>query len=398
MKPTLPVIVLLLGALLASATSQAQQSASKRTFLKLTEVQSLWEEDRYDDALAELEELIANVRDKPYDYALANQYLAHTSILADDAPRARRALEDALATPELPTQLQAELKLFYGQVVLGDEDYDIAVRVLEEWLEQTEAQILPQQVFYVAYANYRTGNLARAEPLIKRAIDGSKSRNENWDRLYYQILFEQQKFAAAEIVLYDLLSAHTDSDTYWRLLANHYMQVEESRQALAALLLGHLQQALTKATDLEHIISLYGYVDLPEKAARMLAQYMEDETLPADEETLRRLGDLWLLARERDRAKDVLQRAAAVAPDGRTYQLLGGIYFEDEDWQQAYEMFLQALDFGGLEEPDRVQMLAGISALRAGLEAEAERALREAARSDEFRDEAEQLLDKLDGA
>lgn len=396
MSRFLPLVLLLLS-LAVAADARAQESASKRTFVKLTEVQELWEEEKYVEARAELEELAAANRDSSYDFALTNQYLAQTAILMGDPPAARRALETALSVSGLPQQLEADLKLFYGQVVLGDEDYDIAATMLEDWLAATQARILPTQLFYVAYANYMTARLERAQALIERAIGESSARNESWERLYYQILFDQKKFDAAEAVLYELLTLNTTNKSYWRLLANHYLQVEDSRQALAALLLGRLQQAVTDPADLKHMISLFSYIDLPERAARMLEQTLADETLPADEQALRQLGDLWLLARERDKAKQALEKAAAVAPDGRTYQLLGGIFFEDENWKEAYEMFLQALDLGGLKEPDRVQMLAGISAFRAGMTREAERALREAAKSDEYRDQARSLLRKLGG-
>lgn len=389
------VVLLLLSIPAAAQQTSTLPSASRSTFLKLTQVQELWEEDRFEEAIAELEELAADIRDKPYDYALTRQYLAHTSILSGDTPRAREAIEEALAVQGLPPQMEADLKLFYGQILVGDEEFEEALQMLEEWLSTTESLVLPAQVFYVAYANYMTGNLKRAQPLIERAINEDTQRHDSWDRLYYQILFEQKFYDGALAVLMEMLDRKPAEDGYWRLLVNHYMQLEESRGALTALAIAHLQNPMTEQSDLSRMVSMYGYVEIPEKAARLLEGYLADESLPPDPEALRQLGDLWLMARDREKAKAALQRAASIAPDGRTYQLLGGIYFEDEEWGEAYTAFHEALKLGGLDEPPRVHLLAGISAYRADMKAEARDALEVAAKTEELRSQAESILARL---
>ena len=131
------------------------------------------------------------------------------------------------------------------------------------------------------------------------------------------------------------------------------------------------------------------------KAHACCSSGSKEDKLPGDAETLKQLGSLWLLARERESAKGVLREAATLAPDGRTFELLGGIYFEDEDWDQAHRAYRDALGVGGLEEPLRISLLAGISAYRAGRMEDARISLQAAARSDEFRTQAESLLKKL---
>ena len=222
-----------------------------------------------------------------------------------------------------------------------------------------------------------------------------RTPNEQWSRLYYQILFDQKLYDEAMVVILDILSRNPAEDGYWRLLVNHFVQREENRNALAAMIIANLQNPLQAPVDLKRLVSLYGYVEIPEKAARLLQTYIDDERLPKDPETLRQLGDLWLLARERGNAKDALQQAAAVAPDGRTYELLGGIFFEDEQWSDAYAAYSQALETGGLTEPERVHLLAGISAYRAGLTVEARSELEAAAKASEFSAQAEMLLKRL---
>lgn len=389
----LRIATVLVAALLITAANA--QTASKSTYLKLMDVQKLWEEENYTQALAELRQHATKTGDDPYDHAVVHQYIAHTAILAGQTQTARGALEVALAMPGLPQKLLSELKLFYGQLVLGDEDYELARRMLEDWYQTAEGKKQPAPIFSLAYANYQTGNLARAEPLLAEAIGSVPQAKDSWYRLYYQVLFERKKYRDAELVLYGLLNRDSDNESYWRLLANHYLQIEDSREALAAMAIAHQQDLLTDPDDLKRLVSLYSFVEIPEKAARLLEQYLADGTIPEKPETLKQLGDLWLVARERAEAKKYLQRAAAVAPDGRTYELLGSIYFEDENWREAHNNFLRALNLGGIEDAPRIYLLAGVSAFRAGMRDEARSALNEARKSNKLRPQADSVLKRL---
>ena len=390
--------LIVFGAILLGVGS-AQAQTSRSTFTKLMDVQELWAGEKYDEALRILQDLAAANRDKPYDHAVTQQYIAHTAMLADRMELIRPALETALAMPELDEKLEADLKLFYGQVLLGDEDFEKARGFLEDWytwfIRDPDRIPQPAQVFSLAYANYMTQNLPRAEVLLADAVATSPRINNTWYRVYYQVLFEQKKYADAEVVIYGLVTRDPNNETYWRMLTNHYLQVEDSRQALASMAVADLQGLLEESKDRERLASMYGYVEIPEKAARILEQAVAGETIEEDAKILRRLGDLWLLARDRDRALDYLTRSAAVSPDGKTYELVGSLHFEDERWESARAAFLQALDQGGLDEPERVHLLAGMSAFRSGNNQAARDSFNEARKSDKHRAQALAMLRQL---
>ena len=387
-------LVLIVASLLIAATALAQ-SVSRPTFLVLQRVQENMEEERYEEALAELEILVVDTQDNPYDYALANQYLAHTSIMLDNPQRARTALEAALANTELPQDIRAEMNLFYGTVLLGEEEYELARTVLAEWFA-VAVNPVASQIFSFAYANYMSGEVALAEPLVERAIGLAAQPHESWYQLQYRILFELKKFTLAESVLHGMISRGPSNQMYWRMLASHYQQLEQPGDALATIMIAYINGSIDSETDFKQIVSLYGYLDAPEKGARLLQDWMANGELPSDPETLKQLGNLWLMARERGKAVGVLQEAATLSPDGRTFELLGGIYFEEEDWSEAYSAYQNAIRVGGLEEPFRVSMLAGISAMRAEQTEDARKSLEIAAGSEQFKKQADALLKRLD--
>ena len=381
--------------LLALAFTADAQEASNRTYLKLMEVQELWDEQRYPEALAELREYGAKV-DDPGDNAIVQQYIAHTYVFMDQIANARTALETALATPNLSTALLAELNLIYGQVILTDEMYEEASKALEYWFANTEKDRQAGHIFSTAYANFMIEDYARAEELVELAINEERKPPASWHRIHYHSLFYQKKYKQAEQVILGLLNSDPYNDDYWRIYANHHLQIENGRQALTGIAIAYNAGLIDEATDLKRMIALYGMVEVPEKAARLLEMHLGNESIETDADMLKRLGDLWLLARNRAKAKEVLLRAAEIAPDGKTYEVLGNIYFEDEDWMPAYNAYMEAVDQGGLDDVERIILLAGISAERGGDEKLARDAYNEARESDKHRNQAEALLRRLD--
>ena len=393
-RATLTLLISAAAALLISTPAGAQ-SVTRSTYNELQEIQKLNEAENPTEAQNRLEKLVVDTADKPYDNAIANQYLAHTSIMLDQPKRARKALESALATPDLPPEIRKEMNVFYGTILLGEEEFELARTVLEEWLAATETP-RSTQLFSVAYANYKTAHLPRAEELLTRAIDLRSRAPNSWYQLYYRVLFELKKYAAAKGLLHEMLTRDPRSKLTWRMLANHHLQLESSSDALAAMMVAYINELITEPKDLRQLVSMFSYVDIPEKGARLLQQWMDEGILDADADTLQQLGNLWLLARERGPAKVALRNAAALTGNGRTYELLAGVYFEDEDWSEAYSAYSEAMRIGDLEEPMRIALLAGISAFRADQKDDARKALKTAAKSREFRAQAKSLLEKLD--
>ena len=389
------VLTLNLLLLLCTVAGHAQD-ASNRTYLKLMDVQELWDEQRYPEALEELRKYAGRVGDNPGDNAIIQQYIAHTYVFMDQIGNARAALETALATPDLSVALQAELNLIYGQIILTDENYADARAALQYWFENTEKDKQAGHIFSLAYANFMVEDYARAEQLVELAISEERRPPAAWHRIHYHSLFYQKKYARAEQIILNLLNSDPYNADYWRIYGNHHLQLENGQTALAGIAIAYNAGLIDQASDLKRMIALYGMIDVPEKAARLLEAHLDDESIESDADMLKRLGDLWLLARNRDKAKESLLQAAELAPDGKTYEALGNIYFEDEDWMPAYNAYMEAINQGGFDDAERIVLLAGISAERGGERQLARDAYETARESDEHRQQANALLRRLD--
>lgn len=109
----------------------------------------------------------------------------------------------------------------------------------------------PGQIFSVAYANYMKGDVARAEFLIEQTIALSAEPKESWYQLYYQILLDLKKFDSAERVLIGMISRQPASVTFWRMLVAHYLQLEESSDALASFMVAYNNNLIDRESGLE---------------------------------------------------------------------------------------------------------------------------------------------------
>ena len=376
------------------AVNASAQSVTRPTFRALEEVQLMMEAEQFAEAVVQLEALAIETEKNPYDFVLTSQYLAHASVMLGDQARARSALEAALAIESMPDDLRSSMNLFYGTILVGDEEYELAREVLAEWFAQAELPTA-SQIFSYGYAVYMAGDVEASQPLVARAISESVNAPESWYQLFYRILFDQKKYEAGEEVLKGMLTRGPTNEGTWRLLASHYLQLEESREGLAALMVAYSNELLETDSDLKQIVALWGYIDAPDKGARLLEEWLTTEKLERDADTLKQLGNLWLMARERENAMSVLQQAAELSPDGRTYEMLGGIHFEEEEWGEAFTAYSSAVRIGDLEEPLRTSLLAGISAYRDGNYDDAKEALEVAAESDEFRSQAESILRQM---
>ncbi|MGB5344626.1 MAG: tetratricopeptide repeat protein [Woeseia sp.] len=398
MKHLQSITLLSLLCLFSWGAANAQQ-ASRSTFVKLLEVQEYWDQQKYDLALAELDELLAKTRDKPYDFALANQYLAHTCVLADCPARTRSALENALAQPGLPDSMLTTLKLFYGQVLLVDEEFAAARDTFEEWLvllQQSDGTADPTQLFSAAYANYQTKRYQRAGELLEKAILGKPDAPLSWRQLQYHTLFELERYSEAETVALELATRSPADKAAWQLLSNHYLRREDGLQALTVLAIAYQQEVLDSPADVRRLVSLYSAVDIPERGARLLEKLLQQSLIDADFDALKLAGDLWLIARERDNALRALTAAAELAADGRTDELVGSIYFEEEQWQLALAAFERSISKDSDQDNARLHLLAGLSAARAGLKDTARQHLRVAMNDKQFRAQANNELRDLE--
>lgn len=330
-----------------------------------------------------------------YEKAVIQQMLGFAYLEADDSARSREAFEAALSFNTLPEQIATGVTMALTQVCLNLQDFDCARNHIDRVID-TSPTPDPDFLAVAAYVYYELKQFDVAERYLLRALNSSEDRKENWYQILLAIYREQEAWSKAENILREAIVLFPDKGTYWQFLSYVLFTQDKQHEALATLMLAY-RLGLVQSTELERIAGFHANLGIPEKAARMLEQWLDAGEVEADTERQALLGRLWLLARERDKAKAHLAKAADGSADGEIDLLLGKLHYEDQTWGQAVSHLERALDKGKLKkgEDADARLLLGISAYHAGRKAVARAAFEAASREPRYQDHTRYWLNLL---
>ncbi len=105
----------------------------------------------------------------------------------------------------------------------------------------------------------------------------------------------------------------------------------------------------------------------------------------------RTLGTRWL----NSRAIEALQKAAALSDDGELFVREAQLHAAEDNWAGVQRASQNAVDKGGLKNPGRAWMMIGMAAYEREEHAEALRAMREAAKHEDSRRNAQQWINYI---
>ncbi|MEH6588003.1 MAG: tetratricopeptide repeat protein [Halioglobus sp.] len=324
-------------------------------------------------SVAELEQQINSI-DDPYAKSSAGRFLARHYVQQKDYVSAIEYYEQALMTEGLSDVANREMLRELAQVYLLDENYRQAAVVLQRALD---IDLVPdaRDFLLLAQAQYRLTDYVA----VVAALDGIQA---NGLRLELQqmhqalaLYYRAGAFEQCEGILKQLLKIEPGNPENWHQLASVYLQQNKRKQAL-----DHLNLALEKKvpfTDAELLllVDLQAINGNPHGAATILQSAIEQDVLPADAANQKKLFELWLQARERDKARTALERAARASGDTELYLYLAQLQMEDQEWQPMQATLLAACS-EQLQDRyvSRANLLLGVSLLKQGRETEARRA------------------------
>jgi tetratricopeptide (TPR) repeat protein len=112
-------------------------------------------------------------------------------------------------------------------------------------------------------------------------------------------------------------------------------------------------------------------------------------------DNLELLANSWLLAREYDRATEVLANIAQIKNDPAIYFRIGQVYFEQEKWQNAITALEQAVKDDKLNNIAEAWLLLGIAAYHNNDHSRSAKALNRASNFKNTNEQAQWWLNKL---
>jgi tetratricopeptide (TPR) repeat protein len=349
----------------------------------------------YAKALQPLKALIAESKSGSYDQAVVWKTIGAVYAAQGNYQAAVDALEKSLVGDALPQQQRLDVQFNLGQVYLALNQYQQALTVLKPWIAQNQSPTAHDNLL-LAQIYSQLKQYDKALIYAKRLLKFTKNPPESHYRMVIALDFELKKYTEAGRFLEILIQRFPDNKTYWQQLVASYQYNDDYHQAAAVKDLAYRSKVLNDPDDIMQLAQLYNYTGSPYLAAQLLEKEMGDGVLPKSGKNLTQLSDIWLQAREYQKAAGVLSQAAKRLNNGEIYQRLGSLYIEQQDWKNAYRALKTAVRKTGLKKPGNTWLLYGMSAHEVNLDDEAKQAFRKAMDYTYTRNSAQQWLKGLE--
>jgi len=384
---------------LGLSESAVADSLSPATYRTLEQVQTAMTDGDWSGADRVLEELIKDLN-PGLGLALSYQMQAQIALAQERMTDAEQSLENALALDALPSDQQLNLSSNLAQIYLaGQERREQRTKKAESLLfkaiatAESQATAVPPSTFaLLAICLQIQQRYGESIPWLNKAINTQaalqKLPEENWLVMLASALYQTKSYNKAAQALGQLTTLKPNNENYWLQRASMYQLLEQPQQQLAVLELAYAGGYLTQESSLIALAQLLIAQGVPERAARLLQQWLADNdknlTVSDSEATMKLLATAWQLGREDDDAAIVLSQAAiktnepqlafyamqlavrrssCVAAEGFLSQaqelgldsnkkgdgllLVGGCAFDNGDKNTARRYFQQALGVAG---------------------------------------------------
>lgn len=296
-----------------------------------------------------------------YEEGAALRLGAAIKIQTDDLDGAVADLLTAINRGYIP---ETELKTTYyniSQIYLSGDNKEKSLEYFGLWMQQGGVPDRNQS-WTLAVLYQQMDRFQEALPWAEKVLeaDGPGAERSVYDFLIF--LYDKTGNKAKKAELLELLLERDPTDIrLWQAIAGEYFQAGEDRKAFEVQKAMYLAGLLQTEDELMRIVNFYNSFDVPYAAAKILEKEMNAGRIPRNYQRLELLANLYQVAREFDRAIPVIEQAAEMAPDGKMYERLGRSFSELQQWSDAEDALIKAIDKGGLANTGLAWVLVGQS-------------------------------------
>lgn len=365
----------------------ATQTISPRAYEALTRIQTLMAENKLNQAATELNELRKDVSSSPLALALTLQTSAQLEMQRNNLSDAQAYLQRALGIEGLENTLVNQLRTFSAQLYFAADNYAAVINGLLPWLNP-RPQDAPAPAFaLLAAAYYADGHFSEGLPFIEEALQRSAEIKEPWLLMAFAGHYQLQRWERAAFYAGQLISYFPQKKDYW-LQKSGVLQLQgKLNEAAAVRYAASLQGIEFTEQEVLSFARLLAARGVPYKTAQVLNAL--DEKSPLEEKSRRLLLQAWLQAREREKARRVLEdlfEDFAQVDDGI---LLMQLQLDAQSWASVLPLAARLLDKKlSDKQHGLILMYQGIALFRSGKTAQGIESMLAATRFEEVKSQA----------
>ena len=278
-----------------------------------------------------------------------------------------------------------------AQLYLVKENYKKGIELILLWMDEVE-EVTAQSWSLLGQAYFQEGNYKKSMSSMKKAISMSEEEGykpkENWYVIVAACIGELKKEIGEkesllqQLEIYEILVNLYPKKLYFIQLGGTYGQLGREKDYMITLKAAHAKDFLDKESEYLALAQLLLLNQNPYWAAKVLVSGQKkittttetivdkitgeeskiDKTGPVvkdNEKNLKLLADSWRMAQEIDKAIPVLERAAKLSKDGKSYVLLGNLYLAEDKLEKAVDSIKKGLKKGKIDKISQVHLTLG---------------------------------------
>ena len=320
---------------------------------------------------------------KSYDRSVMWNAWAYVYMNDEKYLEAMDAYTKLMNEPEVTIGLRNGAMFALAQLNLAQEIYKKGIQLILQWMDEVE-KVTAQSYSVLGQAYYATKEYRKSMNSLETAIDmaeeeGYKPR-ESWYSLlaacYNELKDEigERESLLKQIPIYEILVNLYPKKLYFIQLGGAYGTLGRERDYMITLKTAYQKDFLNKEGEYLALAQLLLLNKNPYWAAEVLVSGQKKMITITDEETkeekivpvvksteknLKVLADAWRMAQEIDKAIPVLEKAAAMSKDGKSYVLLGNLYLSEDKVNEAVTAIKKGLDKGKITKLSQVYLTLG---------------------------------------
>ena len=278
-----------------------------------------------------------------------------------------------------------------AQLYLVKENYKKGIELILLWMDEVE-EVTAQSWSLLGQAYFQEGNYKKSMSSMKKAISMSEEEGykpkENWYVIVAACIGELKKEIGEkesllqQLVIYEILVNLYPKKLYFIQLGGTYGQLDREKDYMITLKAAHAKDFLDKESEYLALAQLLLLNQNPYWAAKVLVSGQKKITTTTEtivdkvtgeeskiektgpvvkdnEKNLKLLADSWRMAQEIDKAIPVLERAAKLSKDGKSYVLLGNLYLGEDKLEKAVDSIKKGLKKGKIDKISQVHLTLG---------------------------------------
>ena len=331
-----------------------------------------------------LTELLNNRENlKSYDRSVMWNAWAYVYMEEKKYIQAMDAYTRLINEPEVTIGLRVGALLSLAQLNMVEKNYDKGIELILQWMSEVE-KVTAQSYSLLGQAYYQTGDYNKSLSALETAVsmaeeEGYKPR-ENWYVILAACIGELKKDIGEkesllrQIGIYEILVNLYPKKLYFIQLGGSYGQLGREKDYMITLKTAYQKDFLDKESEYLALSQLLLLNKNPYWAAEVLVsgqkkmvtivddKTKEEKIVPVVKDTeknLKLLADSWRMAQEIDKAIPVLEKAAKISKDGKSYVLLGNLYLSEDKVDKAVEAIKKGLEKGKITKLSEVYLTLG---------------------------------------